>query len=89
MTLDQLHELKLWHQRHWREHPVEKHVWDLVLTVWVASFVGVPTALVVHAAWALAACAMLFFLPEGYVTMRRLLAAAGVLRCDWIVALGL
>jgi hypothetical protein len=32
MKLVQFENLKAWHQRHWREQPVEKHVWDMVLT---------------------------------------------------------
>ena len=87
MTLDELHELKLWHQRHWRDQPLEKHVWDTVLTLWVAAFVGTPAAVLVHARWGVAACALLYFLPGGYVAVRRRLARAGLVRCDWISAL--
>ena len=32
MTLQQLHEIKLWHVEHKAEHPLEYHAWDLVLT---------------------------------------------------------
>ena len=35
MTLDQFQDLKRWHQRHEREQPLEKHVWDAVLTLWM------------------------------------------------------
>ena len=49
MTLDQFHDLKLWHQRHLREHPVEKHVWDVVLTLWLIGWVGAPVAFLIHA----------------------------------------
>ncbi|MGZ5216971.1 MAG: hypothetical protein ACXWIG_10665 [Caldimonas sp.] len=87
MSLDQFHELKLWHQRHRREQPFEKHVWDMVLTFWLAGWVGAPAAFLIHAGWALAICTVLVFLPGAYVWLRRRLHRAGALRCDWIRAL--
>ena len=63
MKLVQFENLKAWHQRHWREQPVEKHVWDIVLTFWLAGWVGFPSAFLLHARWAAAACVALFFLP--------------------------
>ena len=84
MKLEQFHDLKVWHQRHRREQPLEKHVWDLVLTFWLAGWVGAPAAFLVHAGWALMLCGALVFLPSAYVTLRRLLHRLGVLRCDWL-----
>ncbi|HEY5794919.1 MAG TPA: hypothetical protein VIU82_07870, partial [Bosea sp. (in: a-proteobacteria)] len=73
MKLEQFHDLKVWHQRHRREQPLEKHVWDLVLTFWLAGCVGVAVAFLVYAGWALMLCAALVFLPSAYVALRRLL----------------
>ena len=87
MNLDQFYELKEWHQRHRRQQPFEKHVWDIVLTFWLAGWVGAPAAFLIHAGWALVICAALLFLPSAYVAIRRRLHGAGVLRCDWIRAL--
>jgi hypothetical protein len=87
MTLEQFHDLRLWHLGHMREHPLEKHGWDLVVTFWLAGWAGVPTALITHAAWAVAVCSALYFLPGSYVRLRRRLHATRVLRCDWIGAL--
>ena len=87
MTLDQLHELKRWHQRHWREHPLERHAWDAVLTLWLVGCVGAPTALVIHRGWAELAMFALLLLPNAYVAARRRLHDSGVLRCDWLGAL--
>ena len=87
MTLAQFRQLKLWHQRHWREHPLEKSLWEAVVTMWLVGWVGAPTALITHAGWALALCAGFFFLPGTYVSLRRLLHRSGVLRCDWIGAI--
>ena len=87
MTLAQFESLKTWHQRHWREQPLEKHAWDVVLTFWLAGWVGIPPAVVVHAGWAEIACFLLLFLPGAYVGVRRQLHRAGLLRCDWTAAL--
>ena len=88
MTLDQLHELKVWHQRHWREHPLEKQAWDLVLTFWLAGWVGLPSAWLIHVRWAVVACVALLFLPGIYVGARGWLHRLHLVRCDWISALG-
>ena len=87
MTLAQFHRLKLWHERHRREHPLEKNLWEAVVTLWLMGWVGAPTAFLVHAAWALVVCAAFFFLPGAYVAIRRRLHYARILRCDWISAL--
>jgi len=84
VNLEQFHDLKVWHQRHRREQPLEKHVWDLVLTFWLAGWVGAPAAFLVHAGWALMLCGALVFLPSAYVALRRLLHRSGALRCDWL-----
>jgi len=86
MTLEQFHSLKVWHQLHVRRSPVEKHVWDIVVTLWLMGIVGGPTAFLVHRGWAIAACFVLLFLPSAYVGLRRRLHRAHLLRCDWIAA---
>jgi hypothetical protein len=45
MTLQQYHSLKVWHRRHWRKHPVEKNLWEAILTLWITGGVGLPVAL--------------------------------------------
>ena len=87
MKLAQFERLKAWHQRHWRQQPVEKLAWDIVLTFWLSGCVGFPSAFLIHAGWAEAICFALFFLPGTYVGLRRRLHRAGLLRCDWTVAL--
>ena len=44
MTLIQLMYLKRWHVEHRGDHPVEYHVWDMMLTAWVMGWVGMPAA---------------------------------------------
>jgi hypothetical protein len=84
LKLDQFHDLKLWHQRHRREQPLEKHVWDMVLTFWLAGWVGAPAAFLIHAGWALILCGALVFLPSAYVALRRVLHRLQWVRCDWL-----
>ena len=87
MKLSQFENLRLWHLRHWREQPLEKHAWDMVLTFWLAGWVGFPSAWLLHAGWAETVCVALAFLLGGYVWLRRQLHRHGVLRCDWTAAL--
>jgi hypothetical protein len=87
MTLQQLHSLKVWHRRHWRDHPVEKNTWEAVLTVWLMGWVGAPAAFVVGAAWVEPLCLGAVFLPGAYVALRIRLHRSQRLRCDWITAL--
>jgi hypothetical protein len=86
MRLQQFHALKVWHRQHGR-HPVEKNVWDGVLIMWLAGWVGVPTAFMIDSGWAEGACLSVLFLPNLYVALRRRLHRAKLVRCDWIGAL--
>lgn len=87
MTLQQYHSLKVWHRRHWRRHPVEKNLWEAILTLWVAAGMGLPVALLIDAPFAAVTSLALLFLPGRYVALRKRLHRSGRLRCDWITAL--
>ncbi len=87
MTLQQYHSLKVWHRRHWRKHPVEKNLWEVILTLWMAGGMGVPAALLLDKPWAALASLALLFLPGRYVALRTRLHRSGRMRCDWITAL--
>ena len=87
MTLQQYHSLKVWHRRHWRNHPVEKNLWEAILTLWVTGGVGLPVALLVDSPWSTAASLVVLFLPGRYVALRTRLHQSGRMRCDWITAL--
>jgi hypothetical protein len=86
MTLHQFQALKLWHSHH-GGRPLEKGAWDVVLTLWMMGWVGLPAALLLGAGWAEVACLAALFLPGSYVTWRARLHRRGRLRCDWIGAL--
>jgi hypothetical protein len=86
MTLEQFHTLKLWHQSHSRERPLERHAWDAVLLLWITGWAGGPVALLVGAfGWAVL-CIRFLFLPGAYVQLRKRLHRERLLRCDWIGA---
>ena len=87
MTLQQYHSLKVWHRRHWRNHPVEKNLWEAILTLSMAGGMGLPAALLLDEPWAAVAGLALLFLPGRYVALRTRLHRNGRMRCDWITAL--
>jgi hypothetical protein len=87
VTLQQFHELKVWHLRQGRRHPVERMLWDVVLTVWLLGWIGAPAAFLLGLGWAELACLSVLFLPGLYVALRRRLHNKRRLRCDWIIAL--
>ncbi|HEX6363758.1 MAG TPA: hypothetical protein VFZ93_12420 [Albitalea sp.] len=86
MTLAECHAVSLWHTCH-RGHPLEKAAWDVVLTLWLMGWVGVPTALLLDAGWGQALAVAALFLPGAYVACRARLHRRRRLRCDWICAL--
>ena len=84
MTLTQFQDLRHWHLRHWRDHPIEKQFWDTVLTLWLIGWVGIPAALLSHQHWAAMASLALLPLPNAYVGLRSRLHRSHRLRCDWL-----
>ncbi len=84
MTLQQLQQLKRWHVEHRADHPVEYHLYDLVLTSWLLGWMGAPAALLLGQAQWLLACGLAFAAPALYVTWRGWLHRRGRLRCDWL-----
>jgi hypothetical protein len=85
MTLQQFQSLKLWHSSH-HNRPLERNVWDAVLTLWMCGWIGGAAALLLSEPWAWVGCFALLFLPNAYVGWRARLHRQGRLRCDWITA---
>jgi hypothetical protein len=84
MDLDTLQRIKRWHVAHQRERPVECHVWDAMLTLWVAGWVGWIPAFTFDALWAAPLLAFAMSAPTMYVGLREKAHKARRLRCDWI-----
>jgi hypothetical protein len=87
MTLDQFQELSQWHLRHQHDHPLEGHAWTMVLTLWLAGWVGAPAAWLLAGKAEAMAAAALVLLPRIYLGWRERLHRRGRLRCDWIVVM--
>ena len=87
MTLQQFHSLKVWHSLQGHRHPVEKTVWDTILTVWMMGWIGIPVAFLIGAGWAEVGAVAALFLPGSYVAGRLWLHRHRRLRCDWAIAL--
>ena len=84
MTLDELQRIKQWHVAHRAGHPLEYHLWDAVLTVWLMGWVGLLPALAFDLVWTIPLCAVAMAFPSMYVAWRRSAHRAHKLRCDWI-----
>ena len=87
MNLTQFQDLRHWHLRHWHDQPLEKQLWDSVLTLWVIGWVGGPAALLLREPGFMLLCLALLFLPQAYVALRRSLHRRKRLRCDWLAML--
>jgi hypothetical protein len=85
MDIDCMQRIKRWLMSH-RDHPVECHMWDAMVTLWLMGWVGWIPALAFDALW----FAPLLFLgmatPRLYVAWRAKAHRERRLRCDWIVA---
>jgi hypothetical protein len=86
MSLDELQRIKQWHVDHRSDHPVEYHLWDAMLTLWLMGWVGWLPAFAFEAMWAAPLCMTAMFAPTLYVAWRGKAHRARRLRCDWIAA---
>ncbi|MES3003594.1 MAG: hypothetical protein V4787_23070 [Pseudomonadota bacterium] len=84
MTLDELQRIKKWHVAHRNDHPVEYHLWDMMLTLWVMGWVGWVPAFAIHALWLIPLCFLAVSAPGLYVSWRSSAHRARKVRCDWI-----
>ena len=84
MTLDELQRIKQWHVVHRGDHPVEYHLWDAVLTVWLIGWVGWVPAFAFGLVWATPLCMLAMFAPTLYVAWRMKAHQTRRLRCDWL-----
>jgi hypothetical protein len=84
MTLNELQRIKQWHVEHRREHPLEYHLWDAILTLWVLGWVGWLPAFAFHALWAAPLCMLAMAAPNLYKRWRQRAHQSHKLRCDWL-----
>lgn len=84
LTLPNLKRIRLWHLAHKADHPLEYHLWDLVMMVWVMGWVGWLPALVLELPLAYPLCLLGVVTPQFYVRWRARAHVSGRLRCDWL-----
>lgn len=82
MSINELARIKRWHVDHKAQRPLEYHLWDAMLTLWVMGWVGILPALLFNP-WILVACALGASAPSLYVHYRLLAHQRHTLRCDW------
>jgi hypothetical protein len=84
MQISELQRIKQWHVAHRREHPVEYHLWDLMLTLWVMGWVGWLPVFAFGAIWAAPLCLAAISAPTLYVAWRERAHSRQRVRCDWL-----
>jgi hypothetical protein len=84
MTLNELQRIKQWHVAHRGDHPLEYHLWDAMLTLWMMGWVGWLPAFAFDALWATPLCLLAMSAPTLYVAWRSRAHRAQRLRCDWL-----
>jgi hypothetical protein len=86
MKLAELQRIKQWHVAHRAEHPLEYHLWDAMLTLWVMGWVGWLPAYAFEQFWSMPLCVLAMAAPSMYVAWRSRAHRAHKLRCDWLRA---
>jgi hypothetical protein len=84
MQLSELQRIKQWHVNHRSDHPVEYHLWDGMLTIWLMGWVGWLPTFAFGAVWAAPLCMAAMFVPSMYVAWRERAHSQRRLRCDWL-----
>ena len=84
ITLAQLQRLKHWREARQASHPLERRMWEAVLTLWMMGWVGWLPAFEAEAYWAFPLCLLGMLSPQLYVGWRRKAHASQRLRCDWL-----
>lgn len=86
MTLDEMHQIRQWHVGHRRTHPVETHLWDMMLMLWVAGCIGWLPSFAIGALWTVPLCLFAMCAPDLYTAWRARAHRLQRLRCDWLCA---
>ncbi|UCV00488.1 hypothetical protein [Acidovorax radicis] len=84
MTLNELQRIRQWHVAHKADHPLEYHLWDAVLTLWIMGWVGWFPVCAFGETWCAPLCLAGTLVPSGYVAWRARAHRLRKLRCDWI-----
>jgi hypothetical protein len=84
MDLALLQRIKQWHVNHRHDHPVEYHMWDAMLTLWLMGWIGWLPTFALDAVWAAPLCVVGIAAPTLYIAWRVRAHQRHKLRCDWV-----
>jgi len=84
VTLTQMQRVKNWHEAQHGAHPVERQLWEAVLTLWMMGWIGWLPAYAFEAPWAYPLCLLGVLAPRLYVLWRARAHESRRLRCDWL-----
>ena len=84
ITLAQMQRIKQWREARHASHPLERRLWEAVLTLWMMGWVGWLPAYEAEAWWGFPLCLLGIFSPRLYVYLRAQAHASESLRCDWL-----
>ena len=84
MQLAEMQRIKQWQVDHRRTRPLEYHLWDAMLTLWLMGWMGWLPAFAFGGLWILPLCLAGVSAPGLYVAWRSRLHRQHRLRCDWL-----
>jgi len=84
VTLAQFQRIKQWRETRHASNPLERRMWEAVMTLWMTGWVGWIPAFGAEAYWAFPLCLLGIFSPRLYVYLRVRAHASQRLRCDWL-----
>ena len=84
VTLAQMRRIKDWHAAHPGVCPVEKQVWEGVLTFWLMGWTGWLPAIASESKGGFGLCLLGVLAPRIYVAWRTRAHEAKRMRCDWL-----
>lgn len=84
ISLAELQRIKNWHAAQNGAQPVERQIWEAVMTAWVMAWIAWLPAYTFEAPWAYPLCLLGIAVPQIYVQLRAHAHASGRLRCDWL-----
>lgn len=84
LSLSKLQRVKKWHVANYPPHPLELHLLDAVLTVWVMSWIAWMPLYILELEWLIPFSLMGLMLPNLYIGWRIKAHFYGRLRCDWV-----
>lgn len=84
LSLHTLQSVKNWHVAHQADHPLEMHLLDAVMAVWVVSWFAWLPLFILGFEWLIPFSLLGLMLPNMYVGWRVKAHAQRRLRCDWV-----